>query len=138
MTDIFKPMLAIFLLASLAFVLYRESNRADLIRRNRFIDRPSVSEREFLAECFSTGAQNAEFALSLRLKIADSLGIPAEKLAPSDRFDKELKSPRGWEHDDGVNVLLLDLQAAIDRKGLAIDIKKVQSVRDYVNTWAKV
>ena len=138
MTELVKPMLAIFLLASLAFVLYRESNRADLIRRNRFIARLSMSENEFLAECSGTGALDAQLVSSLRLKIANSLGIPAEKLAPSDRFDEELKPPSGWEHDDGLNLLLLDLQAVIGRKGLKTDIKNVQSVRDYVNTWATV
>lgn len=135
MAEIIKPLLVVLLLAAVAFVLFRESSRSDAMRRKRFDTRSPVSEHDFLLEC---EAQDVNLALSLRRKIADVLGVPAEKLKSSDRFDHELKPPHGWEHDDGVNVLMLELQAALHAKHLSADTKEIQSVRDYVTMWTRV
>ena len=104
-----QVLIAVPLLLAIALLLFWSSRRADAQRRDRFIDRPPISNEEFLAECSINQTDQALVALALRQQIATSLAIPAEKISPNDRFDRELRPVKGWEHDDGLWILSKEL-----------------------------
>ena len=53
--------------------------------------------------------------------VSEELGIPAEKLRPSDRFDAELAPEWGNEFDSGVAILAYDLKLAAKRHKRKLD-----------------
>ncbi len=120
------------LLAILAFAYYRKMAKADASRRARFVSREAMSSEEFLAECGISDREAGAQVLDLRHSMSLEFDIPEGKIRPGDRFDVELRPEKGWEFDDGVALLMQDLQAARHAKKLSTDTSKIVSVKDYV------
>ncbi|MGN6093415.1 MAG: hypothetical protein ACTHOL_13770 [Luteibacter jiangsuensis] len=67
----------------------------------------------------------------LMTHVSEELGIPAEKLRPSDRFDAELAPEWGNEFDSGVAILAYDLKLAAKRHKRKLD-GNVHTLDDYL------
>ncbi|OGL47350.1 MAG: hypothetical protein A2W05_00965 [Candidatus Schekmanbacteria bacterium RBG_16_38_10] len=71
-------------------------------RRLPFQDRPDMSEEEFFVTYYRDASITKETICHVLKVVANATEIPATKIRPSDRFDRELAPVRGWEFDDGL------------------------------------
>lgn len=98
----------------------------------RFENRPDLSLDQIYGEFFVHKNLPKELVCELWNELSASLRVPAAKLRPTDRFDKELAVPKGWEFDDEI----LDVQWAAERRlkrsGVQSDLSQIKTVFDYV------
>lgn len=69
--------------------------------------------------------------------VAHELGLPAEKLRPSDRFSVELAPGQGSAWDSGYGILLYELSSLAKKRGQNVQ-GKIDSVDDYLRAMALV
>lgn len=70
--------------------------------------------------------------------VAQELSLPATRLLPTDRFDKELAPAPGWEWDSGTGMLTLELKRLAKEKGVQIDFTEIVTLNDYIRVAARV
>jgi hypothetical protein len=101
-------------------------------RLKQFQGRPDLSLEQIHGEFFGRANFPKELVSELWNEVAESLRLPPGKLRPTDRFDKELAAPQGWEFDDEI----LDVQWAAERRlkrsGTQADLSQIKTVGDYV------
>jgi len=80
----------------------------------------------------SSRVSRAELAQALG-EVSSCLGVAANRLRPSDRFDKELAAERGWEFDDPLGALTAIAEKRLAKKGLDPKlVGQIMTVDDYV------
>jgi hypothetical protein len=122
---------------ALAVLYWLGTRRARRGLANRFSDRPTLDFNKFY-QSYYAGTQNRERIEELLAHVAQELSIPANKLRPSDRFDVELRPPRGWEFDSGKGILLVELDKLARAKGKLIDTKMIVTLDDYLRAMTEV
>ncbi|MBF0556332.1 MAG: hypothetical protein HQK96_17585 [Nitrospirae bacterium] len=103
----------------------------DKARRRRFLGRAELSPDEFYQQYYETSGLPKDQVIEILNNIAYVLAIPAAQLRPTDRFTEELKSEPGWEFDDGLGILELELDHLFRKKGL-IQIPEIKNIDDYI------
>ncbi len=68
--------------------------------------------------------------------ISESLGVDAGKLRPTDRFDRELRPPHGWQLDDGVMSVADTLKSDAKRVHVPLDELRMDTVDAVIRSWA--
>lgn len=87
-------------------------------RRILFHNRPDMSEKDFFYTYYrDTGVSKETVSYVLKL-IANATEIPATKIRPSDRFDREFAPVRGWEFDDGVAEISWFVKSKMKKAGM--------------------
>ncbi|MCD6405362.1 MAG: hypothetical protein J7M19_06015 [Planctomycetes bacterium] len=71
-------------------------------KRRRFQDRADITEYEFYRTYYKDTGISKETVCEVLCVVGSGTEIPATRIRPSDRFDKELAAVRGWEWDDGL------------------------------------
>ena len=96
--------------------------------------RTPVPVQALAAQFTGQGLESAVVEDLLR-EVAIAVEFPAELLRPSDRFDRELR-PRWWEFGDRATELAWSAEHRQSQSGIAVDTGAVQTVADYVLTFA--
>jgi hypothetical protein len=107
-------------------------------RLNRFKNREELSADIIYTEFFATNNLQKELVSQLWNEVASLLHIPPGKLRPSDRFDKELAPVQDWEFDDETLEVSWAAQRRLQKLGIAADISRIQTLRDYVEFFCKL
>lgn len=101
-------------------------------RLKRFENRAELSLEQIYGEFLASKNLPKDLACELWNEVATCLCLPSGKLRPTDRFDRELVAPKGWEFDDEI----LDVQWAAERRlkqsGSQADLSHIKTVADYV------
>jgi len=71
-------------------------------RRLRFQGRSDMNEEEFFSAYYKEAGIVKETVFEVLRQVADATEIPATRIRPSDRFDRELAPVKGWEFGDGI------------------------------------
>jgi len=105
-------------------------------RTARLADRGDLASEVIYSQFLEKDHLPGDLALQLWNEIASSLGVPPEKLRPTDRFDKELAPVEEWDDD------IVELEFAADRRlkrtHATADFSTVKSVADYVRFFCQL
>jgi len=127
----------LFALSGVIALVVFATRRMIAKKRERFAGRPNVSPEELQRQFDTTGLSPIEFALFLR-QITEATDIPQGKLRPSDRFERELAPVRGWEYDDGLNLLPEMLQEKFGGECRDFDLKRNPTLGELLSAVARV
>ena len=126
----------IFLLVVVFFVVgyFHGEKKARISMTARFSDREPLSEEQ-LYELFNDSNNSHESSLVLEIleHVASVLSVDKALLRPSDRFDCELKPPKGWEFGSDITSLSLLLESLAKEKHLHIPPCSIKTLGDYMN-----
>ncbi len=103
----------------------------------RFENRPDITFDEFYSNFYKTSNLEKHLVEELLNHVAAELDLPVLKLLPTDRFDTELAPDKGWNWDSGHGILSIELQQLAKKKGQELDLKKIQTLDDYVKIAAE-
>ncbi|MBF0459681.1 MAG: hypothetical protein HQK99_17480 [Nitrospirae bacterium] len=123
---IIVSMLVLFVILTAIF-----NEDGDKARRKRFLGRDELSPDEFYRQYYDTSGLPKDQVLEILNNIADELCIPATLLRPTDRFTEELKAEPGWEFDDGLGILELELDALLRKKGMTL-MTNIINIDEYI------
>jgi len=101
----------------------------ELKKRRRFSDRRDLSQDELRATFETRGLSAIEIDAFLEI-VSQVTSIPVGKLRPQDRFDRELAPERGWEFDDGLEVLPDELFARFGGTAADYDFRRYPSLAE--------
>ena len=104
-----KTLVAILVIGVVGLGLAILQWRMLLRKRKRFQDRSDLSCEDLQKLFTATGLDGQEMDDFLEI-VAEAAEIPSAKLRPGDRFDGNLAPEKGWELDDGLELLPLALQ----------------------------
>src|SRR5690349_16481125 len=94
-------------------------------RLKRFAGRSELSLDQIYGEFLAPRSLPKELACELWKEVAESLRLPPGRLRPTDRFDKELAPPKGWEHDDDVVEVQWAAERRLKRSGTQADLSQI-------------
>jgi hypothetical protein len=114
-----------------------ETWRMIVKKRKRFADRPDLSPEESQRQFNATDLSSVDFQMFIR-QIAEATDIPQGKLRPTDRFDLELAPTKGWEFDDGLNLLPEVLQEKFGGDCEDFDLQCSPTVGEMLSVVARV
>lgn len=80
--------------------------------REPFVSRPSMTIADLHAAFYAHSAVSQGDLAAALGEIGRVLGVPVDRLRPSDRFDVELAPEKGWEFDDP----LAELTEVVERR----------------------
>ena len=106
-------------------------------RRIPFQNRPDMSEEEFVFTYYRNTAIPKETISDVLKVVANATEIPASKIRPSDRFDRELAPVRGWEFDDGIAEISWFAKSKIKKAGVHEPVQ-VDTVDDLIRYIARL
>jgi hypothetical protein len=101
-------------------------------RLKRFEYRPELDLDEIYQEFFAAKSLPRDLVCELWKEISEVLHVPAGKLRPDDRFDRELAAPKGWEYDDELSDLQWVAERRLKQIGGQGDLSQIKTVGDYV------
>lgn len=103
-------------------------------RRKRFDSREDLELDAIYHWFFAHRGLPRDLVLELWRAVAESLGLPAGQLRPSDRFDEELAFLSGWGFEDEAGKWVLAEMRRFERRGdwEACAFDEVQTVGDYI------
>jgi hypothetical protein len=130
MMEQFWLSLGVFLLILAALMVL--TKRMYKKKISRFVRRGRLTEDELINEFLpSRGSRN---------DVSDFLGIvsraaevPIGYLRPTDRFSQELAPEKGWEFDDGLGLLPLNLSKRFGGDPVDYDLTLHQTIADLMN-----
>ena len=130
-----RGLLAIVVLSvSIVGLSYLESR---IRRKKLFAARHTMSPEQVFSEYFSTTDINREVMIGLWLQIARRLGVPADKLRPTDRFTVELVASGSFDPFDGTKDQLAAFADSYAKShGISLDLTKVETVGDLIQQMA--
>jgi hypothetical protein len=108
-------------------------------RRQKFAARPDLGLEGVYREYYAhEGIHQPTFA-RVWAECAETLGVPAGKLRPTDRFDRELKGlDRLQVTGDAVGYIFDDAAAAAERAGLPFDGATLATLDDLVRQLVQI
>lgn len=133
-----KIVLVVALAGAVVGLVAIASKRASDSRRRRFQGRERLTVEEFF-ERFYTGSDVPLSSVKEALwEISTATEVDEGYLRPEDRFDEALRPSRGWEYDDGLNLLGSNLSKRAAKAGFPLDLPKIGSVDDYIRSFHRV
>lgn len=127
------PVIAIVTMALVAIAATAFWNRRSRAERERQIaGRSAYSLEQIHTEHYAEEGIPFETVERALLRIGQLLDVDPRQLRITDRFDGILKPNRGWEFDDGLNLLGEDLVARSRTLSAPIDITAIRTVDDYI------
>ncbi len=104
----------------------------------RFDDREDWPREKLYLQFFAQSNLPKDLVFELWDEIATTLRLPAGKLRPTDRFDRELAPLKGWEFDDDIVELHWVAERRLKKMGLNQDHANFQTLRDYVEFFCRL
>jgi hypothetical protein len=101
-------------------------------KHGRFKERQDLTLEELFARHFaSSGIQKDEF-VEIITELANVLHVPAGKLRPTDRFDKELKCADSFDDSNDELVFLVQQKVYKKTGEKKKDLTNVQTLEEYI------
>jgi hypothetical protein len=107
-------------------------------RVKRFKGREELSLDTIYTRFYAQTNLPKGLVLELWNEVAARLKIPAGKLRPSDRFDREFAPVKGWEFDDESAEINWAAAHRLQTLGVKADLSRIQSLGDYVEFFGKL
>ncbi|NGZ11956.1 MAG: hypothetical protein CV088_21740 [Nitrospira sp. LK70] len=101
-------------------------------RLGRFLERETLTESQIYHSYFADSHLPASLIEELWNEVADFGEIPRGLLRPTDRFDTELASLRGWEFGGEISSLNIVAERRARNLGPDFDLAQIHTVRDYI------
>lgn len=102
-----------------------------------FLDREGLSQDVFYEIYYKSSGLDKVLVSELLEHVAQELGLPIEKLRPTDRFSVELAPSKGNDWDSGYGILLYELNRLAKKRGQKIQ-GKIDSIDDYLRAMSLV
>lgn len=115
------------LLAGLAFAVRTTKKRKALAT---LTEREALTDDEIFQRFYASSSLEKGEVVELWREVAQTLGVPAERLRPTDRFGKDIGMH--WITSEELDALGVLAQQRANRRGLTIDLSAIQTVDDYV------
>ncbi len=112
--------------------------KAKLEMERRFDDREHLDIERVCDLFCQSGLTDRPMVRELIEHVAGVLSVSPSLLRPTDRFEVELKPPRGSEFDSERNTLLLDLARLAKKRKQPLDTASIKTLGDYLRAMAKV
>lgn len=122
---------------AVAGYLYAQ-RKAKIEMESRFLHREYLDMEQVCDLFCQSGLTDRQMARELIEHVASELSISPSVLRPADRFEVELKPPRGWSFDSARSTLLLDLASLAKKRQQYLDTSSIKTLDDYVQAMAKV
>jgi hypothetical protein len=106
-------------------------------RLKRLDGRDDLSIDQIYTEFFAGNNLPKELACELWNEVATCLRLPPGKLRPTDRFERELAAPKGWEFDDDIVDIQFASNRRLKRSGVQADLSQIKTIGDYVEFFCK-
>jgi|LauGreSBDMM110SN_4_FD.fasta_scaffold90944_1 hypothetical protein len=96
--------------------------------------REALSDDEIYRRFYAASGLSKGAVIEVWHEVATVLGVPAERLQPSDRFGKEIGAH--WITSEELDALGVVAQERAKRQALTVDLVSVETVDDYVKRLA--
>lgn len=113
-------------------------NRAGDSRRRRFLDRERLTVEEFAARFYAGDQIPASVVEEALAEISMATDVDEGYLRPEDRFDGVLRPSKGWEYDDGLNLLGSNLSSRAAKAGIDLELSTIGCVDDYIRAFHRL
>jgi hypothetical protein len=110
-------------------VLYKKMKKK---KADRFQNRPTLNSDDFYNAFYKDSGISKAVIIKIIKDVAAATEIPADKLRPTDRFDRELSPVKGWEFGDGLIELKWDIMKRIDKTCKTIQIPPLNTLDDLI------
>jgi hypothetical protein len=121
------------LVALSATIVGLSSFESRLKRRRLFAGRNPVSPDQVLSDYFGPTGLDRDVVVGVWLEIARRLGVPADKLRPTDRFKVELVASGLFDvFDTRKDELARFADSYANREGRALDLTRVETVGELI------
>ncbi len=107
-------------------------------RLSRLAGREDLPFEAFYDKFYSDSGLDRESVAAALRTASETLMLPAGLLQPSDRFDAEYKPPAGYEMDDEITELDLDLQAMSKKRGCPLQAEQLDTLDDYIRIYCRL
>jgi hypothetical protein len=97
--------------------------------------RESLDDEAFYARYYAESNLTKVLVGELRHEVAETLKVPAAKLRPEDRFGKQMGTY--WITSEDLDVLATKGRNRAKALGLAVDLQKLNTLDDYIRSFAK-
>lgn len=125
--------LVLCLVACFLGIYFQINKSAQEKKIMRFSSREELNESKLYEEFFSEyGIKND--VIEILHHVSGETQIPIGILRPNDQFTKELSSEKGWEFDDGSNLLFEYLDKLVTKQGKILHLNEIVSLGDYLRT----
>lgn len=125
--------LVLCLVACFLGIYFQINKSAQEKKIMRFSSREELNESKLYEEFFSEyGIKND--VIEILHHVSGETQIPIGILRPNDQFTKELSSEKGWEFDDGSNLLFEYLDKLVTKQGKILHLNEIVSLGDYLQT----
>jgi hypothetical protein len=101
-------------------------------RLKRIRGRQDLSAEEIYSRFFGPKGFPRDLTLELWREVAATLRLPPGRLRPTDRFDRELAPPRGWDLYDPIDEVRYAAEDRMERSGSYTDFRTIKTLGDYV------
>ncbi|MBF0459745.1 MAG: hypothetical protein HQK99_17810 [Nitrospirae bacterium] len=129
MIDMYLAVIVCIIGGVLFFILLRGGI---LPRAKRFPEREELNPDEFYQKYYETSGLPKDQVIVILNIIAYELEMPAGLIRPTDRFAEELAAEPGFEFDDGVCGLAMELDSLLGQKGSNVQTSEILTVDDFV------
>jgi hypothetical protein len=102
------------------------------IKKRRLAEREDIEPDRFYSLFYDSSALPKKIVIQILETIATATEMPINKLRPQDRFDRELKPVKGWEFDDGINLLSVETKKLLEKNRVQIDLTEIKTIDDYI------
>lgn len=123
-------------LAVVGYLYVQRKAKREMERR--FDDREHLDIERVCDLFCQSGLTDRTMVRELIEHVAGVLSVSPSLLRPTDRFEFELKPPRGSEFDSDRNTLLLDLARLAKKRKQPLDTSSIKTLGDYLQAMAKV
>lgn len=125
--------LVLCLVACFLGIYFQINKSAQEKKIMRFSSREELNESKLYEEFFSEyGIKND--VIEILHHVSGETQIPIGILRPNDQLTKELSSEKGWEFDDGSNLLFEYLDKLVTKQGKILHLNEIVSLGDYLRT----
>jgi hypothetical protein len=97
--------------------------------------RRNLTDDEIYEQYYASSSLGKAIVLELWHEVADALRTPAGFMRPTDRFGKEVGAY--WITSEELDVLGVAARQRANRQGIAIDMKLIRTIDDYVRQLAR-
>lgn len=101
---------------------------------NRFAGREDMNIHEFYKKYYIGSNLPFNIVKDILHEVSMATEIPAEKLRPTDRFDKEFLPATGWEFDDGIYMLVHNIKQRLKKSNNDIDWDSLETLDNFILT----
>jgi hypothetical protein len=126
---------SIFGVALCAIAAWRFESKRLQKKRSRFSDREKLSLDELYSKYFEPTGLQKDVVVTYWQRVADTMGLEAGRLRPTDRFDSELRPVAGHLVEDEIADLNQFFELEVKRRKLVVP-GKPKTLGDLMNVLA--